>query len=129
MLMQASFTRNRKIKYEILKHEPFKYKFPKNKMNFHCFYSDENVSKFLLSTKNIENAFLCSSKALQGYSNKASILVIDRKRGGTMPSNNIPELTVNNLEPDTEPKPRRRPPLQRGISRNKSDPKILPVSK
>ena len=26
-----------------------------------------------------------------------------------------------------QPRPRRRPPLQRGISRNKSDPKMLPV--
>ena len=41
----------------------------------------------------------------------------------------IPEVTVTNgIHQDQETaKPRRRPPLQRGLSRNKSDSNILPV--
>ena len=40
----------------------------------------------------------------------------------------IPEVTVTNgIHQEPESKPRRRPPLQRGLSRNKSDSNILPV--
>ena len=76
----------------------------------------------------------CLLVFLSGF-DKGSILVIDDSGAsdsmngttGIMPSNHIPQVTVEEPEPDA--KPRRRPPLQRGISRNKSDPKILPVSK
>ena len=49
----------------------------------------------------------------------------------TFSTKNIPELTVTVMAPapesEAELKPRRKPPLQRGISRNKSENNILPV--
>lgn len=42
---------------------------------------------------------------------------------------NVPLVILNNgPEPENGLKPRRKPPLQRGISRNKSDTNILPVN-
>ena len=50
----------------------------------------------------------------------------------TLPTKDIPELTITLMAPapesEAELKPRRKPPLQRGISRNKSENNILPVT-